>query len=341
MFVRVLLALALACSLVAPSWGMSAARRMLLVSARQVTVPGAPTGVSATAGNRQATVSFTAPANNGGAPISGYLVTSSPGGFTAFETGTAPLVVGGLTNGVSYTFTVQARNSAGYGPASAPSNSVAPTDPSVAYTALLMHFDGGNGSTTFTEETGNSAIYPHYNTGATTPTITTSTSVFGGASGYFPNSQYACLGSNSAPSTFAGDFTIEGRVKYTNTGSTAQYIYYVQGFGQGLLISGSTGTLRWLTSAVAPLSAGAWHHFAAVKHNTTCTLYVDGVAGGSQACAFTYGGTSPYVGIGGVWNGTICTNGLVGGYLDELRILNGYAAYTSNFTPPTAPFTYP
>ena len=50
------------------------------------TAPGAPTGVTAVAGNASATVSWTAPAN-GGATITGYTVTASPGGATATTTG--------------------------------------------------------------------------------------------------------------------------------------------------------------------------------------------------------------------------------------------------------------
>ena len=62
------------------------------------TAPGAPTGVTATAGNGQATVGFTAPASNGGSAITGYTVTSSPGNITANGT-TSPITVPGLTNG--------------------------------------------------------------------------------------------------------------------------------------------------------------------------------------------------------------------------------------------------
>jgi len=89
------------------------------------TAPGAPTGVAATAGNASASVSFTAPASDGGATITDYTVTSSPGGFT--KTGTAsPLTVTGLSNGTSYTFTVVATNSVGNSPASSASNAVTP-----------------------------------------------------------------------------------------------------------------------------------------------------------------------------------------------------------------------
>ena len=93
-------------------------------------VPGAPTGVSATAGDQQATVSFTAPSDLGvPASITGYRVTSSPGGFTATGA-SSPITVTGLTNNTAYTFTVEAQNAAGYGPASSASNSVTPTTPS-------------------------------------------------------------------------------------------------------------------------------------------------------------------------------------------------------------------
>jgi len=96
-------------------------------------VPGAPTIGTATAGNAQASVAFTAPANLGiPAVITQYTVTSSPGGLTA--TGSAsPIVVTGLSNGTAYTFTVTATNATGTGPASAASNSVTPENPFYLY----------------------------------------------------------------------------------------------------------------------------------------------------------------------------------------------------------------
>nr|WP_304598782.1 fibronectin type III domain-containing protein [Geobacter sp. FeAm09] len=88
-------------------------------------VPGAPTITSVTGGIGQAMVVFTAPASNGGAAITGYTVTSSPDNLTATALG-SPITLNGVTNGTAYTFTVTATNSAGTGPASAPSTSFTP-----------------------------------------------------------------------------------------------------------------------------------------------------------------------------------------------------------------------
>jgi hypothetical protein len=95
------------------------------------TVPSVPTGVSATAGDRAANVTFTAPASNGGSPITRYTLTPSPAcsGCTGLTTTTTGSTVSGLTNGTAYTFRVTATNAVGAGAASAPSNAVTPRAP--------------------------------------------------------------------------------------------------------------------------------------------------------------------------------------------------------------------
>ena len=92
-------------------------------------LPTAPLNVSATAGNTQATVTFSPPASNGGSAIIGYTVASNPLGGIDSNIGTTSLshVITGLTNGNNYTFTVTATNMTGAGPPSAASVSVVPS----------------------------------------------------------------------------------------------------------------------------------------------------------------------------------------------------------------------
>ncbi len=98
------------------------------INASLKTVPGQPTNVVATASDQAATVTFNPPASDGGLPVSGYTITPSPacGGCTGLTTSSTSATVLGLTNGVSYSFTVSATNTNGTGLASAPSNSVTP-----------------------------------------------------------------------------------------------------------------------------------------------------------------------------------------------------------------------
>lgn len=111
-----------------------------------LTTPGAPTSVSASPGNAQATVTFTAPVDTGGTSITSYTVTSSPGSITG--TGSAsPITVTGLTNGTAYTFTVTATNAQGTGPASSASGSVTPES---APTFVWATGSPSNTSMTFT-----------------------------------------------------------------------------------------------------------------------------------------------------------------------------------------------
>jgi len=96
-------------------------------------VPDAPTAVTASPGNATAYVTWTAPASNGGSPITRYTVTASPGGATATSVATA-VTVSGLTNGTSYSFTVIATNAVGTGPVSSASTPVTPSTTALGIT---------------------------------------------------------------------------------------------------------------------------------------------------------------------------------------------------------------
>jgi hypothetical protein len=145
--------------------------------------PSAPLNPVATAGIAQASIAFTTPALNGGNSITGYTVTSSPGGFTS-SGATSPLIVTGLTAGIPYTFTVVATNSLGNSVASVASNAVspvtvpgAPRNPvatpgnvqsSIAFTEPLS-----NGGSTITSYTVTSSPGTLTKTGTTSPIVIT------------------------------------------------------------------------------------------------------------------------------------------------------------------------
>jgi hypothetical protein len=95
--------------------------------------PDAPIIGTATLGNAQATVPFTAPSSDGGSAITSYTATSSPGGITGTlsQSGSGSITVTGLTNATAYTFTVTATNAIGTSLASAASNSVIPASEQV------------------------------------------------------------------------------------------------------------------------------------------------------------------------------------------------------------------
>ncbi|WP_333797218.1 fibronectin type III domain-containing protein [Rheinheimera sp.] len=133
-------------------------------------VPGAPSIGTATAGNTQASVTFTAPASTGGAAITGYTVTSNPGGFTGTGAG-SPITVTGLTNGVAYSFTVTATNSAGTGAASAASNSVTPASPqTITFANPGAQTYGTSPTLTATSDSGLTPTFSSSTTGVCTIT---------------------------------------------------------------------------------------------------------------------------------------------------------------------------
>lgn len=121
-------------------------------STSAIAVPGSPTAVSAVPLNSAARISFSPPADTGGAAITEFEVTASPGGAVTYGIG-SPIVLPGLTNGVAYTFTVRARNRLGQGPASAPSAPVTPlnTLPGGSFSVSIPNFSVvvGNGGQSF------------------------------------------------------------------------------------------------------------------------------------------------------------------------------------------------
>jgi Ca2+-binding RTX toxin-like protein len=124
-------------------------------------VPSAPTGVSATAGNAQATVSWTGAASDGGSAITSQEIVVSSGGsvvktVTGLSAAATTSVVTGLTNGTAYTFQVRAVNAFGSGPLSSASAAVTPGGPLTAPTNVVAvrGATGGSVSLSWNAATG-------------------------------------------------------------------------------------------------------------------------------------------------------------------------------------------
>ena len=92
------------------------------VSATPLTVPDVPTGLTATVGNGNASLSWTAPSSNGGAAIDYYIVYQD--GVDVAHVTSISTTITGLTNGQSYSFKVAAHNSAGTGPQTSAVNAI-------------------------------------------------------------------------------------------------------------------------------------------------------------------------------------------------------------------------
>ena len=146
------------------------------------TVPGVPTGVSASVTSCCAiSVSFSAPACTGHLTIDSYQVVCTSSGSNSATGSSSPISFTGLSASTSYTFKVRAHNSKGYGSYSSASNSASltlafngfntPADISTAY--MEMTSVAVNSSGLFVAVGYQSSSYPAYTTSSDGSTWTT------------------------------------------------------------------------------------------------------------------------------------------------------------------------
>jgi len=214
----------------------------------------------------------------------------------------------------------------------------APTDPDFASVSLLLHMDGSNGSTTFTDSSSNGFAVSVFGDAQ----ITTTDPKFGtGALTLDGNGDYLTLPANAAFQFGTGDFTVEFFVYRTSTA-----------LDQGIFTFGAANALSGLFAAMdnanlevgvlggdppqisgGTLSLNTWHHVAITRSGTNLRAFIDGVQFGSTVTNST-NLTDDQLKIGYSFNTTF----VMTGKLDEFRVTKGVARYTANFTPPTAPF---
>lgn len=282
-------------------------------------VPNAPTGVSATAGDASASVSFTAPANPGGSAITAYYAVSNPSQITVSGT-TSPISVTGLSNGTAYTFNVWALNSYGPGVWSAASGSVTPTAP-------IGVFGGGNGYINTIQyitiaTTGNSQSFGQLTQGRV-------------ALGACASNTYGVFGGGASTGGAAGAVNRIDYVTFASVGNAASFGQLTQQrqavaglsnatrgvFGGGVNTTGNpVQTMDYITIASPGNATSFGTIAAAVYYLGACASSTRGIfAGGSTASIYyiTIGTTGNTTSFGSLTPGTTrgsagCSNSTTG-----------------------------
>ena len=132
---------------------------------------------------------------------------------------------------------------------------------------------------------------------------------------YYPTSYYAgnnnlcCLGVSNTDKIVIATIGTPGTVYYILNGTV-------------VIVGSAAGTLN------------NWNHIALCKNGATTTLYLNGTSIGTTASVPT--STSKYVSIG---YDQLASGSIYVGYISNVRVVNGTALYTTNFTLPTTPLT--
>ena len=212
--------------------------------------------------------------------------------------------------------------------------------------SLLLHMDGADGSTAFTDKSSATKTV----TANGNARISTAQGLWGGASGYFDgNGDYLALPSSAAFGFGLDDFTIEAFIYISGAQGTDRGItdfratdgsdvgtFFIDGpagnrlaFWHGAKL-GATGTA---------LEQNTWYHVVLCRGTGVMRCFLNGVLQWSSSSAVDFGNSRP-LGIAG----SVMTMALGAGsspffgHMRELRITKGSARYTANFSPPTEPF---
>lgn len=211
------------------------------------------------------------------------------------------------------------------------------SDPFFASVDLLLSCDGVNGSTSFPDKSSNNLTMTAHGV-----TVSTAEKRFGTGSMIGGGYLSTPITPSGVLDITLGTFTVEFWVRFAgslsynpilsigNSQTASGFRFYVSG---GAVTFQSSPILWEDIISLVPISLDTWYHVALVRQGGDCTLYVDGVGRTSAAHLNVDTHVSPEIRLGNDNQG-----GFLGGYLDEIRITRGVARYTSNFTPPSAPF---
>lgn len=225
---------------------------------------------------------------------------------------------------------------------------------------LLLHADGSNGSTTFTDHSAT----PKTITANGGAQISTASPKFGSGSGVFNGStDYLSTPNDSAWVFGSSPFTVEAWIKTSTLPSGGDFGAVVaRGAGgvggyswslsvadvagaaklQFLVSSNFDASLSTIINSTSAVATGAWVHVAGVRDGNTLRLFVNG----TQEATGTFTGavfdSSTPLGVGAAYYSTaaVWANYFTGN-IDEVRVTKGLAQYRANFTPQAAAFFPP
>ena len=209
---------------------------------------------------------------------------------------------------------------------------------------LLLHFDGADGATSFTDFSPSH----HTITPAGTAQVDTAQSKFGGASLLLDGSgDYLTVPDHANWDYGTGDFTIDYWVRFNSVSNDqAMVASQIGNGGMGILIrfgsAGASGVSVFINSTEYTFtwtpSTNTWYHVALTRSGTNLRAFIDGTqVGTTQTNSTDITGSTAVFTVGARNGGGNALNG----WLEELRVSKGIARWTTNFTPPTAPYNRP
>lgn len=225
-------------------------------------------------------------------------------------------------------------------------------DADYASVSLLLHCDGANGSTTFTDNSPT----PKTVTAVNNAQIKTDQSKFGGSSAYFDGTLDRLTVPNHTDfSLSSGDFTIEAWVRPTMLDTNDRnYLSQMADIADNAnrqfacSIKSTSASFYWTVNGLTDtrfsvtysFSINTWYHIAWVKSSGTLSCYINGQqTGGTVIPGTLFNSTADLcVGTFGKYGEDGYTHLDYHGYLDDIRITKGVARYTAGFTPPAAAF---
>lgn len=213
------------------------------------------------------------------------------------------------------------------------------------HTKILLHFDGGNGSTNFTDEMG--AIWIPVN-----GTVQNETYMSEGVSSAYLNGTQYIETTNTSWYPGTGNFTVEWAMKLNSLGkvqtifanspatcsSGERSIHIYIDSDNALKLTLGNGTNYTLVSSTSVIPDTEWHQYAVQRAGTNATLFIDGITVGSGDVGninATVTSTDWAIGRTGAYSGYY-----LDGYIDEFIYTKGVAKFVSTVKVPTYYYAY-